>query len=1273
MQSTKLLLRSGTSVLAMAIATPFLANPAQANPSGGAVTSGSASIANPSSNATQVHQTSEGVVIDWSSFNVGKGQTTTFVQPNAQAIAVNRIGGKSATQIFGTLDANGRIVLINGNGLLFGKGSQVNVGSLVATSSDANDADMLAGKANFTKSGNANAQIVNEGSIAASQGGFVALVAPTVTNRGTVQAKLGNVTLAAANNFTIDFNGDGLVSFAAPAAGRGRVSNSGSLAGATITMDARSAEGAAVGVVNAGGTIVAQGAHLQGGSIVLDGGAGGNIDVSGSLNASGTNGGGAIAVGYSGNSLAGNVTLEKSAVLSADATQSGNGGSVKIDSQNNTRFNGLISAKGAGAAGAGGNVEVSTKGVLQFTGFADTSALSGKAGTLLLDPTDLYINTSGTAPEAGASAISVATLESELAAGNVTLETASPGTQIGNITVAANVSWSSNYSLSLDAYRNVILDNHMVLASLGTGGISLRADDTGRNVGMVNFDGNSSAAVHGGDVSIFYDPADYNTPVNYTGHVNLAGGSMLTAYMLVNNATDLQDIGENATTLAGDYALGRAINLSAYNGGGGFPIIGGIVQLPFTGIFNGEGLAISHLQITNGGNNVGLFYEIGTSGSVSDLPLTAVSVTGGNYTGALAGENFGTIDDVTVTGTVNGGSDTGGLVGANSGTIVSSSMNGAVSGANNVGGLVGSNSGDIDIGSTKGTVVGTDYSGGVAGYNSNIVNNSSSSDPVTGSDDVGGLVGEDSGGSINASHATGKVSGSTELGGLVGLVQSGATITSSYAAGTVMGVDYVGGLIGNDTDSTIATSYATGNVTATQTNGNNAYAGGLVGAYTLVSASSGAITSSHASGAVTADGFYIGGLVGYNDANITSSYATGNVEPLGDGVTSFVGGLAGYNDGSITSSHATGTVIGQTSVGGLVGEDSGASAPNSGTIIGSYARGSVEIAFDNGNTLGGLVGYANGALIQNSYASGNVTVAPSITGVSAVGGLVGISTGTVVGSYFSGAVSVAPDTTTVGGLVAENDGIVDESHESGDITGGAHNIGGLVGLNFPGAKIENSYATGSVSASLDTVAGMDSDYIGGLVGENQGTILRSYATGAVSGNDVVGGLVGVNDSGAVITKSYATGTATATANPAVAGDGTVVGGLVGSAWGTLSYVYATGNVSGYDDVGGLIGSAVSGLTIDQAYSTGTVSASSSTPVALGASIGRNNGATVTDLYWDITNNPTLTGVGNGENSTTPLTTAQLMSGLPTGFSASVWGSSPSINNGLPYILGLAPG
>src|ERR1700733_6376978 len=99
---------------------------ALANPTGGTVATGSATITKSSSRSTTVDQTSEGVVIDWSSFNIGASQTTNFVQPNSSAIAVNRIGGASASQILGTLDANGRVVLINGNGMLFGREAKVN-------------------------------------------------------------------------------------------------------------------------------------------------------------------------------------------------------------------------------------------------------------------------------------------------------------------------------------------------------------------------------------------------------------------------------------------------------------------------------------------------------------------------------------------------------------------------------------------------------------------------------------------------------------------------------------------------------------------------------------------------------------------------------------------------------------------------------------------------------------------------------------------------------------------------------------------------------------------------------------------------------------------------------------------------------------------------------------------------------------------------------------------------------------------------------------------
>ena len=287
----------------------LLAGAALANPVSAAVTTGSASVVS-SSSKTTIEQKSEDVVINWSSFNIGAGQTTQFVQPNAQAVAVNRIGGNSASQIWGTLDANGRIVLINGNGMLFGKGSQVNVGSLIATSTDGADSDVLSGK--FTTAGNPNAAIVNQGRITAGQGGLVALVAPSVSNAGTVNAKFGTVAVGAANKFTVDFAGDGLVSFAAQGdvSSKATATNTGLLSGANVSLTAHAAEGVATGVVTMSGIVTAQTAKNVGGTILLDAGDG-SLAMTGTLNAAGLTGGGAIET--SGNQVAifGTVTAGK--------------------------------------------------------------------------------------------------------------------------------------------------------------------------------------------------------------------------------------------------------------------------------------------------------------------------------------------------------------------------------------------------------------------------------------------------------------------------------------------------------------------------------------------------------------------------------------------------------------------------------------------------------------------------------------------------------------------------------------------------------------------------------------------------------------------------------------------------------------------------------------------------------------------------------------------------------------------------------------------------
>jgi hypothetical protein len=183
----------------------------------------------------------------------------------------------------------------------------------------------------------------------------------------------------------------------------------------------------------------------------------------------------------------------------------------------------------------------------------------------------------------------------------------------------------------------------------------------------------------------------------------------------------------------------------------------------------------------------------------------------------------------------------------------------------------------------------------------------------------------------------------------------------------------------------------------------------------------------------------------------------------------------------------------------------------------------------------------------------------NVTGDGDVGGLVGLSFGTVTNSYANGSVS---GNSGVGGVVGNNfDGTVERSYATGNVSG-TSNVGGLIGAN--GGTVTNSYATANVSGS--------GDLVGGLIGNSQGPVTNSYATGDITGNNRVGGLVGI--SGGIVERSYTTGN--------VFGDDEV-GGLVGRNGGNVTDSYATGNVSGDDEVGGFVGRNFIDGTVSESY------------------------------------------------------------------------------------------
>ncbi len=215
---------------------------------------------------------------------------------------------------------------------------------------------------------------------------------------------------------------------------------------------------------------------------------------------------------------------------------------------------------------------------------------------------------------------------------------------------------------------------------------------------------------------------------------------------------------------------------------------------------------------------------------------------------------------------------------------------------------------------------------------------------------------------------------------------------------------------------------------------------------------------------------------------------------------------------------------------------------------------------------------------------------------------------------------------------------------------------GLVGNNT--GAIIGSHASGSIAASGN---GLD---VGGLVGINSGLITRSYASVTVSGGSqsAIGGLVGY-DRG-MTTISYATGAVTGS-------DASMAGGLIGYDNGDTENAYATGAVSGAMNaqIGGFAGSAAA--TVKSSYSTGAVSGGMGGTI--GGFLGGNDSSTLSDCYWDTTTSGTDQGTGNGNvTGLTGLTTGQLQSGLPDGFSGTVWAESPSINGGLPYLVANPP-
>ncbi|WP_407492452.1 GLUG motif-containing protein [Pseudooceanicola sp. MF1-13] len=1270
---------------AMLIALLGLVPTAQAQPTGGTVVAGQAQI-NHGVGATTIVQQSARTVLDWQSFSIAAGQTVTFQQPSTSAVALNRVTGSDPSSIYGNLNANGQVFLVNPNGVYFAPGARIDVGGIVASTLDVgNEEFMSGGPVRF--SGESDASVVNEGQVTAAEGGYVAFVGRNVTNNGTIIAPGGTVAMGAGGAVELTFANNSLLSFQVSAdAFDAEVNNGGTIRAddGRVIMSARSRDALLKTVVNNTGVIEARGVRrTKGGAIQLLGGGSGRVAVSGRVNVSsakgkggtvtvkgahveasniaqilarGALGGGEIAFGGGWKGVGGDGTvtakLGHGSLLDASATERGDGGTVTVWSNiyrpdGETLSYGTILAKGGPEGGNGGRIETSGH-KLDVAGIrVDTSPVQGESGLWLLDPYNVIISNGADANQSGQTAtgddsvINVGTIEAALATTNVTVSTGAGGTQAGDITIVDPLTWSSANTLTLDAWRSVIIDATVDVT--GDGGVFLHYNNGGTD----------------GNITI-------NAPLNLTqtsSYTTQNGSNAAIPYQIITTlgapgsttTTDLQGINGNTLMY---YVLGADIDASATatwnpDGNGGY--LGFLPIGAFDRTFEGAGHTISGLMINRPDiEYVGFFDSVWRPhgqdpdgrGVVRNLRLTDVDITGGGiakptlnvgYTGGLvANFNSGEIYNVDVSGTVTGkrwdynrGRVSALLIGQND--------------LMGVGGVVGwAGGGDINDVHSSVDVTGVYNVGGLVGLSLVPgIKNSSSSGNVSG---VMLTAAEIADVQNSLGIFTGPVQGGSNIGGIVGRIDHGdptvPALDNAYFSGNVSGLDNIGGLVGYTTRNTlIKDSYTTAAATVT--------------GFTMSSPTFSQVNS-------FANSKNVGGLVGWNyNSFITGSHSAATVSGA-----HFVGGLVGYNvgvfastnvsanalDGSvITDSYATGDVTGYGRVGGLVGAVSHTASVDADVdIVNSYATGNVTGL----GYVGGVVGLnPKWAGMTNTYATGDVsgrTVDGTFYGFT-VGGLVGYNLGPVAGSYATGNVTGAENGT--GGLVGSNGalGEITDSYATGNVSGNGL-VGGLSGRNW--GQISGSFASGS------SVTGNSN--VGGLVGQNysdpsyQGTITNSYADVTVTGIQNIGGLVGAN-TGGQMSEVYAAGAVTGTTN---------VGGLVGynvsnTFVGTITDAYAMGSVTGTTGqittaIGGLLGANAIGAVVSNVYSTGAASGSTND----GALIGINHGS-LTNGYWNTTT-AGLNGFGTDGGATvnaSGLTTGMLAGGLPTGFDPAKWSTS----------------
>ncbi len=585
---------------------------------------------------------SDRAIGNFNSFSNLAGETINSIQASSDHTALYRVIGQDPSTIFGALNANSHIFLINPNGIFFGAGSSVNAPGLVASTLDINNSDFLNKNYVFESTQGGSGYIENQGNLT---GGYIALLGQAVNNSGTITTDGGQTVLAAGNKATLSLDSDGLVNVQVDNPVNtpvydfqgnqvnDAISNSGVIQanGGTVILSAQAADQIFDNVINHSGIIEANTIGSENGEVLIHGGSEGVTRISGTINAkgddtgetggtvhvlgdkvglfdfasihaSGDAGGGEVLVGGDvrgenpevQNASATYVSVD--ARISADALGAGNGGKVIVFGQDLAKIYGTLSARGGAVSGDGGFIETSGKESFEILRMPDVSAPNGVGGLWLIDPNNIEIVAGG---------------------GNVNINAATPF-----------VSTDDTAQLGVDLINAALnLDTSVEVNTATDGGNSEDGDIT------ISATIAKTAGI-GADLTLrAHDDISQNANISST-----VGG--LTVTMIADN--DSSGAGAITLTNASIDSNGQAVNLTAASGitlsgagsdistGGGNYTVDADANNDGVGVYNqddaGSAVSTAGGSISITASNVGLTGTLNSgAGAIEFLPSAATT------------------------------------------------------------------------------------------------------------------------------------------------------------------------------------------------------------------------------------------------------------------------------------------------------------------------------------------------------------------------------------------------------------------------------------------------------------------------------------------------------------------------------------------------------------------------------------------------------------------------------------------------------------------------